>query len=90
MSDRTSAKVFGKMFRACVEMQKEFEQLYGHKMVVDYSRKFALIAWKLSQEYDFTPDQMGCDDVLIELGLARHSGDEYDEVEYADERGKFP
>jgi hypothetical protein len=60
MADRTSAELFGNIF----------EYIAGHtKMDVE---DFIVWLWKQQHNYDFSPYQMGCDDALLELGLAKY------------------
>jgi hypothetical protein len=69
MSDRSSAYLFGEIFNLIVGYVPKAEQ---PKVAKDF--------WKMSRDYDFSDDQMHCDDQLIELGLAHKAVDpEYPE-----------
>ena len=59
MADRTSARVFGKVFRLLA------------KKPTDEHKAIATELWPETEEYDFSPDQMYCDDALKALGLAK-------------------
>lgn len=63
MSDRTSAEIFGEAFRFLAETNDERAK--------QMARRF----WSMTSSYDFSPSQMGCDDALIALGLARRGVD---------------
>jgi hypothetical protein len=65
MADRSGAYLFSRIFRLLNE----------HVQDTQARRKIALEFWKESQSYDFSPDQMDCDDVLMKLGLARQGVD---------------
>ena len=84
MSDRTSAEIFGEVFA------------YLAKGPIDErAKKFAAKMWKDQWNYDFDPRQMGCDDELIALGLAKKGidpdyPDEGETVLYRDGRGWRP
>lgn len=60
MADRTSAGIFGDIFEFLVTMEQN-----------EHTKKFAKKMWENSYEYDFCPDQMGCDDSLVKLGFAK-------------------
>lgn len=64
MSDRSSAELFGEIFNLIVGYVPKAEQ-----------PKVAGEFWKMSRGYDFSDYQMGCDDQLIELGLAHKAVD---------------
>ena len=70
MADRTSAGIFGELLCAAEEQ--------GHVTAVDL--------WEMAKCYDFHPCQMGCDEVLENLGLLRQCDNkecpEYDEEEH--------
>jgi hypothetical protein len=80
MADRTSAEIFGDLF----------EQLA--KIDDDTARVIARWAMGRTQHYDFTTDQMGADDALLKLGLAKMGKNEYDEeaILYAGEDYPMP
>ncbi len=76
--------------RACVDTRKEkrvsdrssaylFARIFGlidqHVHDAKKRRKLALEFWKESREHDFSPYQLGCDKVLMKLGLARRGVD---------------
>jgi hypothetical protein len=76
MADRTSAGLFGNIF----------EYIVGHtEMDVE---DFIKWLWKQQENYDFSPYQMGCDDALLELGLAKYiKKDDFDIIIFkGDER----
>jgi hypothetical protein len=58
MADRTSAEIFAMVF----------DYLADEKVIS--KERMADMLWDASQGYDFTSDQMGCDDALVKLGLA--------------------
>ena len=62
MSDHTSPVIFAKVF----------ELLARHDL--SDSCKVAREVWELSQEYDFYNEDMGCEEALEKLGLARRNG----------------
>lgn len=59
MADRTSAEIFGQIF----------ELLAGDKPLD--RRAFARQVWDMGLNYDFHWAQMGCNEALIKLDLAR-------------------
>lgn len=63
MADRTSAGLFADIF--C--------HLAGEKDQTPHERDvtFARWLWEQTRKYDFSPYQMGCDEALETLGLAR-------------------
>lgn len=61
MSDRTSAALFGEFFAALNRFRKQG---------VDVSKEVEYF-WKQKGDYDFSTYQMGADDDLVELGLAK-------------------
>lgn len=81
MSDRTSAYLFARMFKYLARTPDEPE-----------ARKFARELMRESREYDFSNDQMGCDNALIKLGVAAKGidpddPDEHERVLYMGEDG---
>lgn len=60
MADRNSAEIFGRLF----------DYLAFYIGTVD-RKEFAKYLWTISEEYDFSPGQMECDEALLKLGLAR-------------------
>jgi hypothetical protein len=64
MSDRTAAALFKDIF----EMLAQWP---AGPMRDDLARRL----WKMQRDYDFSPDQMGCDDALAALDLARRGID---------------
>lgn len=60
MADRSSAALFCTIF----------EFLSSQKYTRDV-RDFSRALWKQSFNYDFNSYQMGCDEALIKLGLAK-------------------
>ena len=67
MSDRTSAEIYGEVFKLLASDPTE-----QHK-------KWTLKLWKASFEYDFAPYQLYCDKELKELDLAIDGTDTYGE-----------
>lgn len=59
MADRTSAALFGEIFTILASKEK-----------ID-PKKLAARFFEMSKEYDFSNYQMGCDEALITLGLAK-------------------
>lgn len=72
MSDRTSAALFSDLFQHLAD---------GKPLI-------ASDLWDASKDYDFSPNQMDCDDELVKLGLARVDTDENGEecIVYKGER----
>lgn len=70
MADRTMAGVFSDIFKMLAELPNKNNKAYA--------RKFA----ELSLQYDFTTDQMNCDDELCTLGLAKEIPSLYSCKEY--------
>jgi hypothetical protein len=63
MADRTSAGLFGEFF--CLLAADPTDQHV----------KWARDLWRNTLEYDFSPCQMGCDEALSTLSLARRRVD---------------
>lgn len=63
MQDRASAAVFGKIFKLLA------------KNPTEERKNIAAEIMTVTHEYDFTSDQMHCDDALISLDLARNGID---------------
>jgi hypothetical protein len=61
MADRSAAAVFGFVFGLLGEGASREEMIEA--------------LWNSSKRYDFTPDQMGADEELVELGLAWYCED---------------
>lgn len=59
MADRTSASLFGTVFKLLAENPTDEHKTMAGKL------------WPLTRDYDFSPYQMYCDEALITLGLAR-------------------
>lgn len=59
MADRTSAELFGVFFE------------FLAKNPTEENKEMAEDIYERIRDYDFSPDQMGCDDELITLGLAK-------------------
>jgi hypothetical protein len=68
MSDRTSAGLFGRIF----ETLHALTQRNGLSPII--AKELALDFWALTEDYDFSWYQMGCDEALFALGLARRVG----------------
>lgn len=64
MADRTAAGIFSKVFNLLA------------KNPTEENKEMALEFWEDSQEFDFSPYQMDCDEELIKLGLAKMEGEE--------------
>ena len=64
MADRTSADLFGQLFAFFADDSD------------DRIREMAREVYSWTQHYDFTSDQMGCNDSLITLDLAKLGLDE--------------
>lgn len=58
MADRTSAEIFGNLFKRLAENPRDLKDL-------------AAAFWGMAQSYDFSNDQMDANAALIKLGLAR-------------------
>lgn len=65
MADRSSAYLFARIFGLIDEYVHDAE---------DRQRR-ALEFWKETREHDFSPYQMGCNELLMKLGLARRGVD---------------
>jgi hypothetical protein len=61
MADRQSAALFGQIFEHCAEFPS------------DPNKEFARKMWEQIGDFDFDYYQLGCDEALIKLGLARAS-----------------
>lgn len=59
MADRTSAALFSTVFGFLAEHPDERNKVFAKRL------------WRETREYDFTSDQMSCDEDLIALGLAK-------------------
>lgn len=83
MADRTSARIFGRLFAMLAEEPDARSQALGRRV------------WMLAAEYDLSPNQMGCNEALFALGLARRHGfnpdypDDPDTIAYIGDPG-FP
>lgn len=64
MADRSAAYLFGSVF-----------ELIDAHVPEEKRKKVALDFWNRSRDYDFSPYQMGQEDVLQRLGLARRGVD---------------
>ena len=64
MADRNSADIFGLLFEKLAS-----DPTKQHKT---WAREF----YEKSRTYDFSPDQMDCDEALVKLGLAKMSDDD--------------
>lgn len=69
MADRTSARLFGRIFE---QLARESEK----------NKDFAEWLWDEAKGYDFCSYQMDCDDALLALGLASMC---HEEVLYLDD-----
>ena len=79
MSDRSSAEIFGELFRMFAENMTDESKAFAHKV------------WAMTFEYDFSFVQMGCDEELVLLGLAKPDmDDDYPVHAYLDpDTGEF-
>jgi hypothetical protein len=59
VADRTAADIFGHVFELLAEDPTEANKALARRL------------WPKRRAYDFHPRQMGADDALIALGLAR-------------------
>ncbi len=80
MADRTGAGLFAAIF-CMLASEGDIDR-----------RAMAHAFWRLSQEYDFAPYQLYCDDELEKLGLARRGvdprhPDEGETIVYGPEEG---
>ena len=83
MSDRTSAAIFTEMFTI---LDESLATAPG-RIVVELARR----VWEISWDYDFAFEQLGCEDALVRLGLARRVRAEGDDpFDYADRHGDLP
>jgi hypothetical protein len=75
MADRDSAEIFRFLF---IELAERVELENRHNVEVDKGclMSIARKSWQESHEYDFSYDQLDCDEHLITLGLARRVGDD--------------
>ncbi len=78
VADRTSAEIFTHIFRHLANDDREWRCMDGSPR--DAAKKF----WRLSWQYDFSCEQLDCDESLITLGLAREftNADGDQETEY--------
>ncbi len=82
MADRTSARLFGKIYEMLAENPS------------DEHKAMAKAIWPLQWEYDFSEYQMDADNALVTLGLAKLGidpkyPDEGEKMLYADVDGQF-
>lgn len=79
MSGRTSAEIFHEIFRMFAQEATARDKEYAYKV------------WRMAWQYDFSWEQMECDEALVRLGLARPGCDETDFPihEYADTQGRL-
>lgn len=68
MADRTSAEVFGEVFRL----------IHDHVPAGETRDRLATRFWVMSRKHDFHDSLMACDDVLVALGLAHRAVDLHD------------
>lgn len=61
MADRTSAEIFGNVFTYLASQPQTPER-----------DAFASKMWECHRDYDFSDYQMGADNALLKLGLARY------------------
>jgi hypothetical protein len=67
MADRTSAAIFADIFT----------EISRSKISAPEAWELAEKVWDLSLAYDFSPQQMGIEEVLETLGLAGHDEEGY-------------
>lgn len=88
MANRSAAAIFSVAFEACAA-----ELSPTGALVNDAVKSIAKKLWEAQNGYDFTEDQMGCDDALVTLGFAKMVaiGDplEGETVEYLKSDGEF-
>lgn len=82
MSDHSSAYLFSKLFEMFAED--------GTAQAKEHARKI----WVMSWQYDFSFEQMDCNQALERLGLAKarppdDPDDPYPTHDYADEEGRL-
>lgn len=79
MADRSGAEIFGTVF-----------QIISGDLGLS-REELAARVWREIKNYDFTEDQMGVDDALVELDLAKREPDpddpDYTVIRYANENG---
>lgn len=63
MADRTAARIFGDIFELLASSPTDEHKRWAKKL------------WAKTYGYDFTPDQMGCDDALEVLDLLQYKVD---------------
>ncbi len=63
MADRSSAELFGMFFEMLAEDPTPEHRSMAHKI------------WPKTRQYDFSNDQMYCEEALEKLGLARKAVD---------------
>jgi hypothetical protein len=63
MSDRTSAEIFGEIFKLMAKLEEKDPRL----SLGEEAKYF----WNKARDYDFNDYQMCCDKALIALGLAK-------------------
>lgn len=80
MADRTSAALFGSIFKILAESGDE------------RGKEYALKVWEMKEDggYDFSDYQMYCDEALFALGLARIVDDEEEPGEKRTVYGPVP
>lgn len=67
MADRTSPGIFSSIFT------KLAEDINANSANRAYAQTVAQHMWGQMRSYDFSNDQLGCDEALITLGLARNT-----------------
>lgn len=79
MSDRTSAAIFGELFVMFAEDAMPTDREYARKV------------WAMTWEYDFSFEQMECNEELVRLELASAvvDGSGFPCYKYADSTGRL-
>lgn len=94
MSDRSSARAFGTMFRVLATHAEGCGSGGDHELQMLQSIARDVWVSDAFRMCDFTHDQMEADEALIKLGLARRGAfikhlDEEEELHYADQKGRL-
>lgn len=78
MADRTSAGIFSELFMMFAVNATNTDKEYAHRV------------WAMAWQYDFSFQQMECDEALVRLGLARPGFDDGFPIhEYVDTEGHW-
>lgn len=90
MADRNSAAIFSLIFQHLAEDIREHAYQATDGQNDNPPRAAAIKFWQASWQYDFSPEQLDCDEDLIKLGLARRCTDQFGDeaIEYRDSDAK--